>query len=102
MEIECLRVRVDPELREAYIRKDAEIWTETLAQYPGFLGKEVWISPDDLSEVVLTVRWASFEEWQAIPDDVLQATEARFDAAVGGNYELVESSRYQIRKFGDV
>lgn len=99
MVIEWLKVRVEPDLREQYVQKDADIWTPALAEYPGFLGKEVWISPDDLSQVVLIVRWASFEEWQAIPTERLQQVEAEFASAMGDTYEIVESARYQVRKF---
>lgn len=99
MEIEWLKVEVQPELREQFVQKDAEIWTTKLASYPGFLNKEVWISPDDLSEVVLVVHWASFEQWQAIPAAELQRTEAEFNAAMGGDtYKIVEALRYQVRK----
>ena len=99
MEIEWLKVEVQPELREQYVQKDAEIWTTKLAEYPGFLHKEVWISPDKLSEVILVVHWASFEQWKAIPAAELQRTEARFNAAMGGDtYKIVEALRYQVRK----
>lgn len=100
MVIECLTVAVQPEHREAYVQADEEIWTAALSQYPGFLGKEVWISPDDLSQVVLIVRWNSFEEWQAVPQDVLETTEAQFEQAVGeGVYEITNSQRFQVRRF---
>jgi len=99
MEIEWLKIEVQPELREQFVQKDAEIWTTTLAQYPGFLHKEVWISPENLSEVSLVVHWASFEQWQAIPVADLQQTEARFNQVMGDDtYKIVESSRYQVRK----
>lgn len=98
MEIEWLKFEVDPELREQFVQKDDEIWTATLSQYPGFLSKEVWISPDNLSEVVLVVHWASFEQWQAIPEEDLQRTEARFNQAMGNTYKMVGSARYQVRK----
>ncbi len=99
MEIEWLKVEVQPELREQFVQKDAEIWTTKLASYPGFLNKEVWISPDDLSEVVLVVHWASFEQWKAIPEAELQRTEAQFKAAMGNaTYKIVEALRYQVRK----
>ena len=99
MEIEWLKIEVQPELREQFVQKDAEIWTVMLAQYPGFLNKEVWISPDNLEEVVLVVHWASFEQWKAIPAADLQETEARFNQAMGGDtYKIVQASRYQVRK----
>ncbi len=99
MVIEWLKVRVNPDKREQYIQKDDEIWTAALAKHAGFLGKEVWISPDDLSEVVLVIYWESFEKWGAIPSDELQRTEAAFKQALGDVYQLVGSSRYQVRKF---
>jgi uncharacterized protein (TIGR03792 family) len=98
MEIEWLKFEVDPELREQFVQKDDEIWTRALSQYPGFLSKEVWISPDNLSEVILVARWASFEQWQAIPKEDLQRTEAQFNQALGDVYKMVASARYQVRK----
>jgi uncharacterized protein (TIGR03792 family) len=98
MEIEWLKFHVVPEQREQFVQKDEEIWTATLAQSPGFLSKETWISPEDLAEVILVVHWASFEDWQAIPAQVLDQTEAQFRQAMGDTYRLVGSARYQVRK----
>jgi uncharacterized protein (TIGR03792 family) len=50
MVIEWLKVKVPIELRETYIQKDAEIWTATLSKYPGYVGKEIWLNPQDESE----------------------------------------------------
>lgn len=97
--IEFLKFKVDPDLREAYIQKDAEIWTTALAQYSGFLGKEVWINPHDSTEVIFVIHWQTKEHWQAIPAEDLQAIEQRFQQAVGNCYEFVESGEYQVRKF---
>lgn len=99
MVIEWLKFQVKPELREQFVQKDAEIWTDILSQYPGFLGKEVWISPDDLTEVVAVIHWESLEAWKSIPADVLKAAETRFTAAMGeGNQTIVEAGQYQVRK----
>lgn len=99
MVIEWLKVRVSPELREKFIQKDAEIWTAKLASYPGFLNKEVWISPENPSEVVLIIRWASREAWKAIPPDQLEKTEQQFTQALGSQQEIIEATQYQVRKF---
>lgn len=96
--IEYLKFTVAPDMREQFVQKDDEIWTPILTTSAGFLGKEVWISPDNLSEVVVAIRWSSVDQWQAIPATRLQETEARFAAAMGNAYELVDSSRYQVRK----
>src|SRR5919199_928664 len=99
MVIEWLKVRVSPELREKFIQKDAEIWTSMLASYPGFLSKEVWIDPQTPNELVLVIRWATLEQWQAIPPEPLQQTEQKFNQEFGSQYEFIEESKYQVRKF---
>lgn len=98
MVIEWLKVNVAPELREQYLQKDDEIWTSALSRYPGFLSKEVWISPDDLAELVLVIRWETFEQWKAIPAEDLQRIDAEFIAAMGDTNRIVASSRYQVRR----
>jgi len=97
--IEWLKFTVNPELREQFVQTDEEIWTTALSAYPGFLGKEVWISPEHLSEVVCVIRWASLEQWQAVPGNSVEAAEARFAQIMGDTYTLVESTQYQVRKF---
>ncbi|MBD6619144.1 TIGR03792 family protein [Komarekiella sp. 'clone 1'] len=98
MVIELLKFHVAPDLRENFIQKDAEIWTAALAKYPGFLGKEVWITPDNSKEVILIIRWATREQWKAIPQADLQAIENKF-AQVVGTHPIMESAEYQVRKF---
>ncbi len=100
MVVEYLKFLVAPELREKFIQKDAEIWTPAIASYPGFLGKEVWISPTVAEEIMIVIRWETRQLWKAVPLDILEATEQKFAVAVGENkYELIESKEYQLRKF---
>ncbi|MBH8556168.1 TIGR03792 family protein [Nostocaceae cyanobacterium CENA357] len=99
MVIELLKFKLTPNIRENYIQQDAEIWTTALAEYPGFLGKEVWINPNDSTEIILIMRWATREQWKAIPLEDLVAIESRFAQALGETYKLVESAEYQVRKF---
>jgi uncharacterized protein (TIGR03792 family) len=99
MDIEYLRFRVDPAQREIFIEQDACIWSSVLEGYPGYLGKEIWINPEDDSEVIVLVRWRSFEEWQAVPPEILQEAETRFQQTMGDTYELLDSRRYQVRRF---
>jgi uncharacterized protein (TIGR03792 family) len=96
--IEWLKFRVAPEERERFIQKDEEIWTAVLAKYPGFLGKEVWLSPNP-EEVVFVIRWNTKEEWKAIPQAVLEATERRFASTFNQPYDPIEAGEYQVRKF---
>lgn len=99
MVIEWLKFRVTPELREKFVQKDDEIWTATLSRYPGFIRKEVWISPDQLDEAIVVIHWESMEAWKSVPANVLEDADARFTAAMGaGNQEIVGAARYQVRK----
>lgn len=99
MVIEWLTFAVDPDNRETFIRLDNEIWTAALSQYPGFISKEVWISPDLHDQVVLMVRWQTREQWKSIPQAELDATERRFDDAVEFSYRMIDAREYQVRRY---
>ncbi|NEQ30514.1 MAG: TIGR03792 family protein [Leptolyngbya sp. SIO4C5] len=99
MVIEWLKFRVPAEQREKYVQIDAEIWNSALEKYDGFMGKEVWISPDDTSELILVIRWASREQWKAIDQVGLDKITRAFDQALGFEYEMLESKEYQVRRF---
>lgn len=102
MVIEWLKVQVDADKREQFVQVDARIWTPALSKYPGFLGKEVWINPENLSELVLVIRWESFEKWYSIPAEELKQIEAEFTQAMGNTrHEIVESAGFQVRKFSE-
>jgi uncharacterized protein (TIGR03792 family) len=102
MVIEWLKIRVSPELREKFIQKDAEIWTSSLASYPGFLSKEVWINPEAPTEVVIVIRWANREAWKSIPAERLVQLEQEFTREFGEEQQIIEAAEYQIRKFPSV
>ncbi|MBU7584084.1 MAG: TIGR03792 family protein [Nostoc sp. TH1S01] len=99
MVIELLKFQVDPNIRETFIQKDAEIWTTALAKYPGFLSKEVWINPNNPSEVTFMIRWATKEQWKAISEADLAAIDSKFAQALGNNFQMIEMAEYQVRKF---
>ncbi|HEY9769181.1 MAG TPA: TIGR03792 family protein [Coleofasciculaceae cyanobacterium] len=102
MVIEWLKFRVDSKSREQFIQKDEAIWTASLATYPGFLGKEVWIDPLAPERVIFTIRWQTREQWKSIPAKDLAAIEQKFSAIMREmniNYKMTESKEFQIRKF---
>ena len=99
MIIELLKFKVAPELQKQYLQKDAEIWTQTLASCTGFLGEEVWLNPNEPTEVILIIRWASREQWKSIPLELLNAIEQQFAQQLGNNYQIVESAEYQVKNF---
>lgn len=99
MVIEWLTFQVAPDKREQFIHWDTEIWTKALRQYSGFVGKEVWIPPAKSNQVTMVIRWSTREQWKSIPEADLEAVSEQFDQALGFDYEMIESSEFQVRKF---
>jgi uncharacterized protein (TIGR03792 family) len=83
MVIEQLTFTVPLQDRARYLALDAEIWTPALAAQPGFLGKEAWVEAEAPERLHLVIRWDSRAAWHAVPRALLEATEARFRAALG-------------------
>lgn len=96
MIIEWLKVKVPPEKQEHYVQKDAEIWSAALSQYPGYIGKEVWVNPQDETELVMVIYWESKAAWKAVPASVLEATDRRFTQAMGESFPFVEEGEYLV------
>ena len=102
MVIEWLKFTVDSEKREQFIQEDEAIWTAALATYPGFMGKEVWIEPNQPSSVIFTIRWQTREQWKSIPVKDLQEIEGNFARVMEQaniSYKMTQSKEFQIRKF---
>lgn len=90
-----LQFKVPPDKWEAFIRRDEEVWTEGLKQFPGFVGKEIWVDPEK-EEVIGVIRWETREQWKSIPQSELE----RLDRKMGDlKMSLVNSCEYQVRKF---
>ncbi|MBE9065238.1 TIGR03792 family protein [Leptolyngbya cf. ectocarpi LEGE 11479] len=96
MVIEWLKFRVDATQRDRYLAIDDEIWTSALATYPGFLDKTTWLDPKHDDEVIFVIAWATREQWQSIPEEELEQINQRFDAALGLNYEMLESKEFIV------
>ena len=96
MVIELLKVLVEPTLQAQYIELDRQIWTSLLASYPGFVKKEVWKNPNLPDEICFVIHWKSKEQWERIPLEVLEQTDARLSAAFGRVVPIVESLEYEV------
>jgi uncharacterized protein (TIGR03792 family) len=94
MVIEWQKVRVQPEVRDLYLKKDREIWTAGLAREEGFLGKEVWLGED--GEVILVIRWEKEEDWKEMPKEWMDDLDRRFREVVPEGWELVETRSYEV------
>lgn len=100
MVIEWLRFEVVPTAKAIFIEKDQEIYTKFLENYPGFLGKEIWVNPKVETEVIVVVHWETKEQWMSVPENDLIRVQSEFDSAVGEeNYQMLEVREYQVRKF---
>lgn len=83
MIIEHLTVGIPAGSYRTFLEHDAAIWTATLSQQPGYVGKETWIEAEDDTRVHLIIRWETREQWKAVPTDLLAETDARMAAAFG-------------------
>lgn len=102
MIIELLEFKVDAKSREKFIQQDQLIWTNFLSNYPGFLGKEVWIDPNDITKVTLIVKWETRKQWKSIPQKDLLKVDRHFAGVMnqlGIFYKSSGFKEYQIRKF---
>jgi uncharacterized protein (TIGR03792 family) len=93
--VEWLKFQVPAQQQTRFIEQDAAIWTPVLASYPGFESKEIWINPNLPDELIIITHWASFGQWQAIPQDVLDRTTQRFHQAMGTEY-IPESMGFRL------
>ncbi|MEB3199660.1 MAG: TIGR03792 family protein [Synechococcaceae cyanobacterium] len=64
--IEHLRVQVPADCVEAWLEAEQACWEPWLQQQSGFLGRELRWDPER-QEGVLLIRWASRDQWHAIP-----------------------------------
>jgi uncharacterized protein (TIGR03792 family) len=94
--IEHLVVRVPVAGQRRWLAADADVWTAVLSRQPGYLGKEVWADADDPETLHLVIRWASREDRDAVPRPLLEATEARFRAAVGAEFPVESRTLHRV------
>ena len=95
MVIEWLRFKVPPEKWEAFIQRDEEVWTAGLKNFPGFLGKEIWVDSVE-NEVVMLIRSETREKWKS----VVQSTIDELERQMGDlQIAMAESREYQLPKF---
>lgn len=76
--IEHLRVKVPAAARSAWLEAEQLTWEPWLAQQQGFLGRHLhW--DQEREEGQLLIRWASRQQWHAIPRAEIEAVQERFE-----------------------
>jgi uncharacterized protein (TIGR03792 family) len=91
MIIEFLKVQVIPSYRQKYIELEQQIWTTDLVKREGFINKEVWVDPEDLSIVYVRILWNSREQWKAISPEHIKKLDAALAEHIGLVWQIVES-----------
>lgn len=77
--VEQLIVSVEPEMVDKWLELDHEIWSRGLAEWPGYLRKEVWQSRERPGRLTVTIYWESLELWKAIDTEWLIETDNKFN-----------------------
>ena len=76
--VEHLRIKVPADGRQAWLQAEQGSWEPWLQTQDGFLGRELlWDS--EREEGTLLIRWASREQWKAIPEADVEAVQKRFE-----------------------
>jgi len=76
--VEHLRVKVPAEGRQAWLAAEQGSWEPWLVQQDGFLDRQLlWDA--EREEGTLLIRWASKEQWKAIPPEAVEAVQERFE-----------------------
>ena len=76
--VEHLRIKVPADGRQAWLEAEQGSWEPWLQKQDGFLGRELlWDSARE--EGTLLIRWASREQWKAIPEADVEAVQTRFE-----------------------
>jgi len=76
--VEHLRIKVPANGRQAWLEAEQGSWEPWLQKQDGFLGRELlWDSARE--EGTLLIRWASREQWKAIPEAEVEAVQTRFE-----------------------
>lgn len=94
--VEHLRVQVRSDARAAWLHAESLTWEPWLRQQSGYLGRELrWDA--EREEGVLLIRWASREQWKAIPEEEVERVQMRFEVqarrALGNPSQTNEPSR---------
>jgi uncharacterized protein (TIGR03792 family) len=76
--IELLRLQVPAASRQAWLEAERHSWQPWLERQPGFLDRELlWDAQHE--EGTLVIRWASREQWKAIPAAEVHEVQRQFE-----------------------
>ena len=76
--VEHLRVKVPAEARQAWLDAERGSWDPWLQRQQGYRGRDLLWDPER-EEGTLLIRWASRDQWKAIPQQEVEAVQERFE-----------------------
>ena len=76
--VELLRLGVPAAHRRAWLEAEKASWEPWLAQQPGFQGRQL-LWDRQRQEGTLLIRWASRDQWKAIPEAEVGRVQERFE-----------------------
>ena len=76
--VEHLRIKVPAEALNVWHRAEEGSWEPWLATQDGFLGRDLLWDPET-EEGTLLIRWASREQWKAIPAAEVAQVQEQFE-----------------------
>ncbi|MFM7676534.1 MAG: TIGR03792 family protein [Synechococcus sp.] len=103
--VEQLRVKVPAAARQAWLEAERQSWDPWLRRQDGFLGRDLFWD-EEREEGLLLIRWASREQWKAIPEPEVEAVQERFEQLArqatgqeeGNPFPLVLEGELQLQR----
>ena len=80
--LEILTYEVDEEYRKEYLKMDHEVWSLGESKFPGYIGKDTWISKTYPNQITHIIYWESKAAWDSIPESVIHRLHAEADQLV--------------------
>ncbi|MEY3463570.1 MAG: hypothetical protein RLZZ468_1348 [Cyanobacteriota bacterium] len=93
--IELLRLQVPTAARQAWLEAERGSWEPWLERQPGFLGRELLWDPQR-QEGTLVIRWASREQWKAIPATEVERVQRCFEQLARGALGQEEGNPFPL------
>ena len=81
MVVEHLRLKVPEQYLSLWLDAEVRTWQPWLESQEGFLGRDLYWDPVQ-EEGVLLIRWASRQQWKAIPELEVHRVQKSFDSIV--------------------
>ena len=80
--VEVLRITVRDGCRDAFVRRNREVWLAPLTRQSGFDSATIVESGRAPNELLILISWRSQADCEAVPAEAIAALEAQMDGMV--------------------